>query len=127
MSNFKRNMIESEIIKVVQSSFSKLRNEFFQNKILSVNYAKLAKDRSYVDLYVSSFDDNIEKIIKELNKVKGFIRTELARNINTFKVPEVRFHKDEGMKASLRVNQILADLNIPSEESKKEEEDNKND
>lgn len=122
MSEFRKKMIESEIMKLFNKSYYSLRDPEITGHMINTNYVKLAKDKSYVDAYVSSLDGDMEKIVKKLNKAQGFFRKVIAENIRLFKVPEVRFHIDKGLQASVKVHELLDKVEY-SEEDKYEQGD----
>ncbi|MGM0640059.1 MAG: 30S ribosome-binding factor RbfA [Thermotogota bacterium] len=122
MSEFRKKMIESEIMKLFNKSYYSLRDPEVRGHMINTNHVKLAKDKSYVDVYVSALDGDIEKIVKKLNKAQGFFRKVIAENIRMFKVPEVRFHIDKGLQASVKVHELLDKV-----EYSQQEEDNKDD
>lgn len=122
MSEFRKKMIESEIMKLFNKSYYSLRDPEVRGHMINTNHVKLAKDKSYVDVYVSALNGDIKKIVKKLNKAQGFFRKVIAENIRMFKVPEVRFHIDKGLQASVKVHELLDKV-----EYSQQEEDNKDD
>jgi ribosome-binding factor A len=60
-----------------------------------------------------------------LNKAQGFFRKIIAENIRMFKVPEVRFHIDQGLQASVKVHKLLDSIEYSDEN--KDEQDDKSD
>ncbi|MDK2945262.1 30S ribosome-binding factor RbfA [Geotoga petraea] len=125
MSEFRKKMIESEIMKLFNKSYYTLRDPELKGHMVNTNYVKLAKDKSYVDVYVSALDGDMEKIVKKLNKAQGFFRKIIAENIRMFKVPEVRFHIDQGLQASVKVHKLLDSIEYSDEN--KDEQDDKSD
>lgn len=122
MSEFRKKMIESEIMKLFNKAYYSLRDPEVRGHMINTNHVKLAKDKSYVDVYVSAFDGDIEKIVKKLNKGQGFFRKVIADNIRMFKIPEVRFHIDKGLQASVKVHELLDKVEY-SEENQEEQGD----
>lgn len=107
MAQYRREMLESEMKKLITEGFSQLKDPRLKDKFIDINMVRLSKDKSYLDVYVSSLDEDIDTIINILNNAKGMFRTLIAKNIKMFKVPEVRFHKDEGIEASIRINKLI--------------------
>ena len=63
---------------------------------VSVTEAIVNKDNSFAKIYVSFLgkgDKN--KRLEALNRCKGFIRSELAKRLDIYKVPEIAFILDE--------------------------------
>ena len=75
---------------------------------VSIPEVRVSKDFSYATVYVSFFkDEDIEPSLEVLNKARGFIRSELAKKMDTRRVPEIRFVLDEGYKKEERINELL--------------------
>ena len=67
--------------------------------MVSVNEAKVSKDLSWADVYVSSHetktDEERAELIAVLNKAAGYFRSELAKRHSMRTTPKPRFHYDE--------------------------------
>lgn len=75
---------------------------------VSIPEVKVSKDFSYAKVYVSFI---LEKDIKEgmevLEHSKGFIRSSLAKKMDTRRCPELSFVLDEGYKNEQRITELL--------------------
>ena len=56
-----------------------------------------------------------KKVTDALNKVSGFIRSELATRINLRTTPELVFEFDESIEYGAKIDQILRDINKKGE------------
>ena len=75
---------------------------------VSIPEVKVSKDFSYAKVYVSFFDEKQEQEGMEvLEHSKGFIRTELAKRMDTRRCPDIVFVLDEGYKREERISQLL--------------------
>lgn len=75
---------------------------------VSIPEVKVSKDLSYAKVYVAFINDNEAKEgMKVLEKSKGFIRSELAKRMDTRRVPEISFVLDEGYKKEQRITELL--------------------
>lgn len=75
---------------------------------ISIPSIKVSKDFSYAKIFVSFINAKDEKQgIEILNHSKGYIRTELAKRMDTRRVPELIFVLDEGYKNEERITSIL--------------------
>ncbi len=69
---------------------------------------KVSKDFSYAKVYVSfMFENEIEEGMKVLEKSKGFIRSGLAKRLDTRRCPELVFILDESFKKEARITELL--------------------
>ena len=70
---------------------------------------KVSTDFSIAKIYVSFIDENnIQEKMDALNKSKGFIRSELAKRMDTRRVPEIVFVKDDVYEKVRHLDEILA-------------------
>ncbi len=75
---------------------------------VSIPEVKVSKDISYAKVYVSFFDEKQENEgMGVLEHSKGFIRSELAKRMDTRRCPEIIFVLDEGYKREERINELL--------------------
>ena len=69
---------------------------------VSIPEVKVSNDFSYAKVYVSFINDkDIKESLEVLEHSKGFIRSELAKRMDTRRVPEISFVLDEGYKSDL--------------------------
>lgn len=85
--------------------------------MVTVNSVKISKDLSYADIYVTVMgkeesEEQITTSLKILNKVAGFLRTQVSKRIQLRVMPELRFHYDasvvRGNYLSNLINQAVA-------------------
>ena len=80
--------------------------------MVTVNFVDLSKDLSYADVNVTVLvaDDSDQKIVESLtilNEAASFLRMELGRGLKVRKVPHLRFHYDDSLKRSARINELI--------------------
>ena len=75
---------------------------------VSIPEVKVSKDFSYATVYISFIkEEDIKDSMEVLEKAKGFIRSELAKKLDTRRVPEIRFKVDDGYKKEQRIEELL--------------------
>ncbi|RLL86725.1 30S ribosome-binding factor RbfA [Mesotoga sp. BH458_6_3_2_1] len=111
-SSYRKEMLESEILKVLTVALSSYTSEKESLGMASIVRVELTKDKRFATVYVSLMgpDDKKKKLVEKLNEDKGFFRTAIAKNIRLFKAPEIRFKEDTGIEASLRVAKLLEQI-----------------
>ena len=78
---------------------------------VSIPEVRVSKDFSYAKVYVSFIkDEEIKEGLEVLEHSKGFIRSALAKKMDTRRVPELSFVLDEGYKKEERITEILNSL-----------------
>lgn len=74
---------------------------------VTVTAAEVTNDLSYAYIYVSIINDKNHEKFEALNKIKGFIRTELAKEVKMRKVPQIVFKLDESGDNYRHVEELL--------------------
>ena len=75
---------------------------------VSIPEVRVSKDFSYAKVYVSFIkEEDIEEGMKVLEKSKGFIRSELAKRLDTRRCPDIVFVLDEAFKREARITELL--------------------
>lgn len=87
--------------------------------------AKVSSDFSYCKVYVSFLVINpveTTDLIKQINEVRGFFRTVLAKNLRLRIAPEVKFFADEAQAEADHIEALLSSEKVRRDLEKKDEE-----
>lgn len=80
--------------------------------LISVTKAKITPDFKYAKIYVSILNSkSISKTMEGLKESSGFIRSQIAKNINLRVTPELIFEVDDSLEYGAKIDKILKDLN----------------
>ena len=83
---------------------------------ISIPEVRVSKDFSHAKIFVSFIkEEDIQEGLEVLEHSKGFIRSSLAKKMDTRRVPELSFVLDEGYKKEERINEILNNIKKDSE------------
>lgn len=74
---------------------------------VTVTAARVTRDLSYCYVYVSILNDPNHEKLEALNKIKGFIRTELGHEVELRKVPEIIFKVDDSIDNYRHIEELL--------------------
>lgn len=98
------NVIRKEISEIIQFKVK-------DNKVgfVTVSDVVVTNDYSYAKVYVTFLGQSArqEAGLQALNKSKGFIRSELAKKLSTYKVPALIFELDDTLEKGNRIEEIL--------------------
>jgi len=79
--------------------------------MVSVNEARVSRDLSWVEVYVSSFEtrtpEERAELIEVLNKASGYFRSELAKRHSMRTTPKPRFHYDESVERGPKLEALI--------------------
>ena len=80
-------------------------------RLLSVTDARVSRDLSFADVYVSSIEtedqQSRDELVETLNRAAGFLRSEVARRHTMRTTPRLRFHYDRGMVEGPRMEALI--------------------
>ncbi|MFT6302361.1 MAG: ribosome-binding factor A [Granulosicoccus sp.] len=78
--------------------------------MLTIASVEVSRDLSVAKVYFSLFDPEERKETQEaLVHASGFLRRQLARQMNTRSVPQLRFHYDDSAEKGAYMSALIAD------------------
>ena len=114
----------AEEIRIIFSEL--LRREVADPRLIDLTVTRVLIDRElqHANVYVNALGDESrkEEVMQALEKAGGFFRYELAQRVSLRTVPELHFHWDPTLAYADEVEQILAELDIPSEDEEADED-----
>ena len=111
MNDRRRKGLEKEVSRIIGSSILfDVKNEKIKN-LVTVKNVTLSSDARYADVIFSVLDykENInkEKLLQDLEKLKGFFRKKIGDNLQIRYTPEVRGHLDDTIEYSIKISKLL--------------------
>ncbi len=88
--------------------------------LLTVTHVKMTSDMGLASVYYTLVGDEVERrrTARALERATPFVRRRLAEDMNMRRTPEVRFHYDENVERTERVETLLRQ--IASERAERE-------
>ncbi|TYT22535.1 30S ribosome-binding factor RbfA [Dictyoglomus thermophilum] len=88
------------------------------SSFLVITEVKMSKDLRYAHIYVSVYGSKEEKeqTMKGLESAKGFIRSELGKDLRIRFVPEIFFELDDSLEKGDRILRKLKELGLEDEQ-----------
>ncbi len=120
MSMYKREMMASEMTRVVSRALRKMKDPRLEG-IVSVTRIELSKDLRYAKVYLSIFEKDelkSEELFHVLEKAKGYFKTEVAKQIRTFKAPQLTLIHDKGIEKAFELDKIFKKIENGKRNSK---------
>jgi len=76
--------------------------------MVTVNEASVSRDLAFADVYFTVLPaENTGEVEEILNQAGGFLRSELAKTLNTRTTPRLRFHYDATIENGARLSQAI--------------------
>ncbi len=105
----------SELQRCISDIIQNKMNDPRIDPLLYISEVNVTPDFRYCKVKVAldtQDENNLQEIIKVLEKSEGFIKKELAGMVNMPHMPKLQFIIDKGTQATVRINEILKNLNI---------------
>jgi ribosome-binding factor A len=83
---------------------------------VTVTDVKIDRELEYADVYVHAMDDP-DEVMAGLERATGFLRSALAQRTRFRKTPVLHFHWDVAMDRGERIDALLENLEIPSNDT----------
>ena len=126
-------MLGEEIKKLVSNllMLGKLKDPVFSNMV-SVSGVDVSGDGSYATIYVTalSFDpakgideETKKQILDAFSRCKGYIRTEIVKNIKLRYAPELIFKFDNSFEYGAKMDALIDSLDIKPADPEDEDEE----
>ena len=111
MNDRRRKGLEKEVPRIIGTAILfEVKNEKIKN-LVTVKNVSLSSDARYADVIFSVLDykENInkDKLLQELEKLKGFFRKKIGDNLQIRYTPEVRVHLDDTIEYSIKISKLL--------------------
>lgn len=84
---------------------------------ITITEVKLDPELMVAKVYVSAMGDESrqEPVMAGLRRASGFLRREVGKRIRLRNTPELHFYWDHTLEHADRINQLIANLEIPPE------------
>ena len=111
MNDRRRKGLEKEVSRIIGTAILfEVKNEKIKN-LVTVKNVSLSSDARYADVIFSVLDykENInkDKLLQELEKLKGFFRKKIGDNLQIRYTPEVRVHLDDTIEYSIKISKLI--------------------
>lgn len=118
MKSFQRTdrlgqFIQRELAQIIQQKMRDPRVSF-----VNVNKVAVTRDLSVAKVYTSTLGEEAanREMVGVLNKAASYLRTELAKKLQTRIIPELRFVFDDTQLHGARIDKLLGELDFSEEE-----------
>ena len=100
------NMFVEEISKIIHTEIKDKDVSF-----VTITDARITNDLSFAKVYFTTLSGDRTKVLKSLNKARGYIRTSLCDKVKIRKMPEIQFVYDESIEYGKKIEDIIERIN----------------
>lgn len=105
------NKINEELKKEISHVISFKLKDPHLTGLITVTTVKTTPDLRYAKVFISMINSkNKKESLTILKKSSGFIRSEVAKNVNLRTTPEIIFEFDESIEYGAKIDEILKDI-----------------
>ncbi|WP_066565704.1 30S ribosome-binding factor RbfA [Snodgrassella sp. CFCC 13594] len=98
-----KEQIMRELAELVRTGLKDPRAGF-----ITINEVEVTRDYSHAVVYYTVLDDKTRVVTEEaLEHAKGYLRSELAKRIRLFRIPELHFEYDESLERGMSISHLI--------------------
>lgn len=97
-----KEQVMRELAELVRTSLKDPRAGF-----ITINDVEVTRDYSHATVYYTVLSGDREMSAEVLAHSKGFLRSELAKRITVFRVPELHFEYDESLERGVHLSSLI--------------------
>ena len=123
MAKYRRGRINEEMYKETAQILRTVKDPRVSDAFVSVTAVDVTPDLKYAKVYYSAMMGDKKQVQKGLEAAAGYIRTQLAKNLNLRVTPELTFCEDTSIAYGAKIEKIISgftyteDLETPDEEN----------
>lgn len=109
MDKVKTSRINNAYMEQLNILFGReIKNPILKNVV--VTSVTVSNDMSYAKVYFTCYNDDRDKVMKELNDSKGHLRSEIAKKVLVRHTPELSFVYDDSIEYANRIETIIKEI-----------------
>ena len=122
MANYRRGRINDEMQKTLAEIVREIKDPRVKDAFVSITGADVTPDLKFAKVYYSALHGDPKDIKKGLNSSAGYIRGQLAKNLNLRITPELTFVEDTSIAYGAKIEKIISGFTYVTEEFAEEKQ-----
>lgn len=108
MAKYRRGRINEEMFKEVANIIRNVKDPRVSENFVSITGVDVTPDLKYAKIYYSALRGDKKQVKKGLESSAGYIRTQIARNLNLRITPELTFCEDTSIAYGAHIEQVIS-------------------
>ena len=108
MAKYRRGRINEEMFKEVAKIIQGVKDPRVSENFVSITGFYVTPDLKYAKIYYSALRGDKKQVKKGLESSAGYIRTQIARNLNLRITPELFFGEDTSIEYGAHIEKIIS-------------------
>ena len=115
MANYRRGRINDEMQKELAQVLRQVKDPRVSEAFISVTAVDVTPDLKFAKVYYSAMTGDKKEIAKGLKSSAGYIRRQLAQNLNLRMTPELTFYEDHSIAHGAHISKLLNSIEFAPE------------
>ena len=108
MAGYRRGRINEEVTRELAAIIREVKDPRVQKAIVSITAADVTADMKFAKIYFSCIGNADKNEVKKgLESASGFMRKQIATNLNLRQTPELKFIPDDSIEYGANINRLL--------------------
>lgn len=118
MANYRRGRVNEEMAKELMKILPGVKDPRVGTAFFSITAVDCTPDLKYAKVYYSSIGgkNGEEGVAEGLKSAQGYIRRELAANMNLRQTPELKFIRDNSVENGAHISELLKSVSHEGQE-----------
>ena len=122
MANYRRGRINDEMQKELAQVLRQVKDPRVSEAFISVTAVDVTPDLKFAKVYYSAMTGDKKEIAKGLKSSAGYIRRQLAQNLNLRMTPELTFCEDHSISHGAHISKLLNSIEFAPETEESDSE-----
>ena len=122
MANYRRGRINDEMQKELAKVLRQVKDPRVSEAFISVTAVDVTPDLKFAKVYYSAMTGDKKEIAKGLKSSAGYIRRQLAQNLNLRMTPELTFFEDHSIAHGAHISKLLNSIEFAPETEESDSE-----
>ena len=123
MAKYRKDRINEEMQKEIALILRNVKDPRVSEAFISVTAAQVTPDLKYAKIYYSLFSGDKKEVKAGLKAASGYIRGQIAKNMNLRITPELTFIEDDSIEHGAKIAKILEGITYSDEEDGEKNDD----
>ncbi|MBQ9162457.1 MAG: 30S ribosome-binding factor RbfA [Clostridia bacterium] len=117
MAKYRQDRINEEMFREAAQIIRTVKDPRVSGAFVSVTGVEVTPDLKYAKIYYSALQGDKKEVKKGLAAASGYIRGQLAKNLNLRVTPELTFCEDTSIAYGAKIEKIISGFTYYTDES----------
>ena len=123
MAKYRTQRINDEMQKELAVILREVKDPRVSSAFISITAVETTPDLKFAKVFYSALNGDKKEIAKGLRSSAGYIRRQLAQNMNLRMTPELSFYEDHSIAHGAHISKLLEGIEFSEEVTEEENDD----